>query len=95
MIEVTRLKARVGGFHKYTDQANIYHPDPVSTHFIAGMWNLIRKKISYISNLLKFEIPKLQFIIEADRFDKDFSVADRRTREVEVEKKHQTFGTLR
>lgn len=54
MIEVSRLKARVGGFHKYTDQANIYHPDPVSTHFIAGMYSLIRKKnqlfISFFSH---------------------------------------------
>jgi len=37
MIEVTRLKARVGGFVKYTDKADIYHPDPISTHFIGGM----------------------------------------------------------
>lgn len=36
MIEVTRLKARVGGFVKYTDKADIYHPDPISTHFIGG-----------------------------------------------------------
>jgi len=36
MIEVTRLKARVGGFVKYTDKADIYRPDPVSTHFIGG-----------------------------------------------------------
>ena len=36
MIEVSRLKARVGGFVKYTDQANIYNPDPISTHFVTG-----------------------------------------------------------
>jgi hypothetical protein len=34
-------------------------------------------------------------LIEADRFDKDFAVADRRIREVEVEKKHSTFDKLR
>lgn len=33
--------------------------------------------------------------LEADRFDKDFAVADRRIREVEVEKKHSTFDKLR
>ena len=49
-IEVTRLKARVGGYHKYVDSADIYRPDPISTHYVA----------------------------EADRFDKDFAVNDRR-----------------
>lgn len=34
-------------------------------------------------------------LLEADRFDKDFAVADRRIREVEVEKKHSTFDKLR
>jgi hypothetical protein len=33
--------------------------------------------------------------IEADRFDKDFAVADRKVREVDVEKKHSTFDKLR
>ena len=33
--------------------------------------------------------------IEADRFDKDFAVADRKIREVDVEKKHSTFDKLR
>ena len=42
MIEVTRLKARVGGFVKYTDKADIYHPDPISTHFIGGKSALAR-----------------------------------------------------
>ncbi|MEI8296338.1 MAG: hypothetical protein WCG04_07470 [Alphaproteobacteria bacterium] len=35
------------------------------------------------------------WLLEADRFDKDFAVADRRIREVEVEKKHSTFDKLR
>ncbi len=35
------------------------------------------------------------FYIEADRFDKDFAVADRKIREVDVEKKHSTFDKLR
>ncbi len=33
--------------------------------------------------------------LEADRFDKDFSVADRKVREQEVEKKHTVLGGLR
>jgi hypothetical protein len=64
---VTRLKARVGGFHKYVDSADIYKPDPISTHYIA----------------------------EADRFDKDFSVNDRRQREIELEKKITATDGLR
>jgi hypothetical protein len=60
----------VGGFVKYTDQANIYNPDPISTHFVTG------------------KNPKLNSVVEADRFDKDFAVADRRVREEHVDKKH-------
>ena len=62
----------MGGFVKYTDQANLYNPDPVSTHFVAGM----------------FKFSKFTLFIEADRFDKDFAVADRKVREVHVDKKH-------
>ena len=47
-IENHRLQQRVGQFHIYTDSAEIFRPDPVSTHFIS----------------------------EAQRFDKDFNVAD-------------------
>lgn len=57
----------MGGFHKYVDSADIYRPDPISTHYVA----------------------------EADRFDKDFAVNDRRKREVELEKKHEVTNTLR
>ena len=73
---MSRLKARVGGFVKYTDQANIYNPDPISTHFVAGKHF------------------KCDFL-EADRFDKDFAVADRRVREVVVDKKHTSLNNLR
>jgi len=33
--------------------------------------------------------------LEADRFDKDFAVADRRVREVVVDKKHTSLNNLR
>ena len=47
-IENRRLQQRVGNFHQFVDSAEIFRPDPVSTHFIS----------------------------EAERFDKDFNVAD-------------------
>ena len=47
-IENRRLQQRVGNYHQYVDSAEIFRPDPVSTHFIS----------------------------EAERFDKDFNVAD-------------------
>ena len=34
-IENRRLQQRVGGFHQYVDSAEIFRPDPVSTHFIS------------------------------------------------------------
>jgi len=33
--------------------------------------------------------------LEADRFDKDFAVADRKIREVNVDKRHQGHDNLR
>jgi len=35
-IEVTRLKERSGGYHKFVDSAEVHNPDPISTHFISG-----------------------------------------------------------
>ena len=52
-IENRRLQQRVGQFHTYVDSAEIFRPDPVSTHHIS----------------------------EAERFDKDFNVADSKIRE--------------
>ena len=57
-IENRRLQQRVGNFHQWVDSAEVFRPDPVSTHFIS----------------------------EAERFDKDFNVADQARRQ-------QTFNT--
>ena len=32
--EKSRLQKRTGGFYQYVDSAEIFRPDPVSTHFI-------------------------------------------------------------
>lgn len=32
--EKERLQKRTGGFYQYVDSAEIFRPDPVSTHFI-------------------------------------------------------------
>lgn len=50
-----RLKERIGGYHKYVDNACINSPDPSSTDYVS----------------------------EAERFDKDFAVHDKRMRELE------------
>jgi hypothetical protein len=34
-IEDYRLKQRIGGYHKYVDNAQISQPDPISSHFIS------------------------------------------------------------
>jgi hypothetical protein len=38
-IEITRLKERTGGYHRFVDSAQVHHPDPISTHFISGKLN--------------------------------------------------------
>jgi hypothetical protein len=35
MVEVMRLKERIGGYHKYVDNACINQPDPTSSHFMS------------------------------------------------------------
>ena len=52
-IENRRLQQRVGNYHQYVDSAEIFRPDPISTHFIS----------------------------EAQRFDKDFNVAEQAQRQ--------------
>ena len=66
-IENRRLQQRVGNFHQYVDSAEIFRPDPVSTHFIS----------------------------EAERFDKDFNVADQVVRQKTFETKQTKITNLR
>lgn len=35
MVEMMRLKERIGGYHKYVDNAAINLPDPTSSHFMS------------------------------------------------------------
>jgi hypothetical protein len=35
-IEQMRLRERIGGFHKYADNALVNNPDPTSSHFLPG-----------------------------------------------------------
>ena len=51
-IENRRLQQRIGNFHQYVDSAEIFRPDPISTHYVS----------------------------EAQRFDKDFNVAEQALR---------------
>lgn len=36
LIENSRLRERMGGYHKYVDAAEVHNPDPTSSHFISG-----------------------------------------------------------
>jgi hypothetical protein len=67
MVEVMRLKERVGGYHKYVDNACINQPDPTSSHFIS----------------------------EAERFDKDHAVHDKKVREIEHKTKMEVIEKKR
>ena len=66
-IENRRLQQRVGNYHQYVDSAEIFRPDPVSTHFIS----------------------------EAERFDKDFNVADQAVRAGTFDTKQTKIVNLR
>ena len=65
---------------RYVDSAQIHNPDPVSTHFVAGMCETVMLNSS---------------VIEAERFDKDFAVYDKKIRETHVDKKHEKVSHLR
>ena len=67
MVEVMRLKERIGGYHKYVDNACINQPDPTSSHFIS----------------------------DAERFDKDHSVYDKKLREVQHKQKMEMIEKKR
>lgn len=67
MVEVMRLKERIGGFHKYVDNACINQPDPTSSHYMS----------------------------EAERFDKDFSVHDKKMRAYEHQQKQEMIEKKR
>lgn len=67
MVEVMRLKERIGGYHKYVDNACINQPDPTSSHFIS----------------------------EAERFDKDHAVHDKKQREIEHKMKMEMIEKKR
>tara|TARA_B110000503_G_C6762828_1_gene256175 strand:+ start:184 stop:429 length:246 start_codon:yes stop_codon:yes gene_type:complete len=66
-IENRRLQQRIGSYHQYVDSAEIFRPDPVSTHFIS----------------------------EAQRFDKDFNVADQAVRQKKFDERQTKIDKLR
>lgn len=37
-IEISHLRERTGGYHKFVDSAQIRNPDPISTHYISGKY---------------------------------------------------------
>jgi hypothetical protein len=63
------------------DSAQIHNPDPISTYFVPG------------------KIPNFIFIteitLEAERFDKDFAVIDKKVREKVYTKKDDKLTHLR
>lgn len=83
LIENSRLRERTGGYHKYVDAAEVHNPDPTSSHYISG-----KLELSLITD-------SCLYIIEQERFDKDFAVADQKVRQGQFQHVQDRWANLR
>lgn len=69
-IEDYRLKQRIGGYHKYVDNAQISQPDPISSHFISEAERFDKDFASYDKKIREEEHQKKLEVIERKRVEK-------------------------
>ena len=69
-IEEYRLKQRIGGYHKYVDNAMIAQPDPISSHFISEAERFDKDFASYDKKVREQEFQKRLEVIERKRVEK-------------------------
>lgn len=69
-IEDYRLKQRIGGYHKYVDNAQVSQPDPVSSHFISEAERFDKDFASYDKKIREVEHQKKLEVIERKRVEK-------------------------
>lgn len=69
-IEDYRLKQRIGGYHKYVDNAQISQPDPISSHFISEAERFDKDFASFDKRVREVEHQKKLEVIERKRVEK-------------------------
>jgi hypothetical protein len=69
-IEEYRLKQRIGGYHKYVDNAMVSQPDPVSSHFISDAERFDKDFASYDKKVREQEHQHKLEVIERKRVEK-------------------------
>lgn len=69
-IEDYRLKQRIGGYHKYVDNAQVNLPDPVSSHFISEAERFDKDFAAYDKKKREEEYQKKLEVIERKRVEK-------------------------
>lgn len=69
-IEDYRLKQRIGGYHKYVDNAQVNLPDPVSSHFISEAERFDKDFATYDKRKREEEYQKKLEVIERKRVEK-------------------------
>lgn len=69
-IEDYRLKQRIGGYHKYVDNAQVSQPDPVSSHFISEAERFDKDFATYDKRIREIEHQKKLEVIERKRVEK-------------------------
>lgn len=69
-IEEYRLKQRIGGYHKYVDNAMVSQPDPVSSHFISDAERFDKDFASYDKKVREQEHQRKLEVIERKRVEK-------------------------
>eukprot|EP00344_Euplotes_crassus_P011915 CAMPEP_0196995542 /NCGR_PEP_ID=MMETSP1380-20130617/1623_1 /TAXON_ID=5936 /ORGANISM="Euplotes crassus, Strain CT5" /LENGTH=332 /DNA_ID=CAMNT_0042411217 /DNA_START=21 /DNA_END=1019 /DNA_ORIENTATION=- len=69
-IEDYRLKQRVGGYHKYVDNAQVSQPDPVSSHYLPEADRFDKDFASHDKKAREAEYQKKLEVIERKRVEK-------------------------
>lgn len=69
-IEDYRLKQRIGGYHKYVDNAQISQPDPVSSHFISESERFDKDFSAYDKRKREVDYQAKLEVIERKRVEK-------------------------
>lgn len=69
-IEDYRLKQRIGGYHKYVDNAQVSQPDPISSHFISEAERFDKDFASHDRKVREQEHQRKLEMIERKRVEK-------------------------
>ena len=76
MVEVMRLKERIGGYHKYFDNACVNQPDPTSSHFLNDAERFDKDFASYDKKIREAAHKQKMEMIEkkrVEKFERDMS----------------------